>query len=931
MNAKLKALGLALFAALALGALAASAASAASFGLKDVAVESLDEEGSPAIEAGTHPFAIVTSMAVETEIDPDSGLVVPAEEAKDVKISFPPGIVGNPTAVPQCPAADFLAGKSGECSDASGVGVAEVEFGEPGKIVVVPIYNLVPSPGVAAKLGFIVEDRAPVTVDIGINPDSPSNVVASATNISQALFFLRAKVTVWGVPAAEAHDSQRGSCALKIGLCPVNLPENPFLTLPTKCSAPLTFGFEADSWQNPNPPVWFKTSASIGGNATPASPTACSKVLFKPEIKAQPTTTAGGSATGLDFDVDFDDPGLVSATGTAQATIDKAVVTLPQGMTLNPSIAEGLQTCSEAQLKAETAFSPPGAGCPQASKVGIVEVETPLLEGKLLKGSLFVATQDANPFNSLIAIYMVIQDPELGISIKLPGRVSPDPTTGQLVTTFGEGAYPIPQVPFSHFRFHFRAGDRAPLISPPTCGIHTATALFTPSSGAAPVQTSSSFAITSGPGGGPCPAGVPPFSPGFEAGSISNAAGTYSPFYMRLTRKDAEQDMTRFSAVLPPGVTGKIAGLAQCPQAAVLAAKSKDGRLEQISPSCPATSRIGRTLTGAGVGNSLTYVPGNLYLGGPYGGAPLSVVAIVPAVAGPFDVGTVVVQEALKLNPNTAVVEVDGAASDPIPHILAGIPLNVRDLRVYVDRPEFTLNPTSCEPSQVNATLAGSAADPINPADDVAVPLAARFQAASCASLAFKPKLSLTLKGGTKRSANTALSATYTSRKGDANLAGAVVTLPPSQFIDNAHINNPCTREQFARQACPPASVLGSAKAITPLLDAPLQGKVYFRSNGGERDLPDVVAALKGQFDFNVVIAVLTSENERVRTKVLNAPDAPVSKFTIKLAGGKKGLLENSENLCARTQRAGLKLIGQNGRLHKVQPVVKTSCGGGKK
>jgi len=285
------------------------------------------------------------------------------------------------------------------------------------------------------------------------------------------------------------------------------------------------------------------------------------------------------------------------------------------------------------------------------------------------------------------------------------------------------------------------------------------------------------------------------------------------------------------------------------------------------------------------------------------------------------------VREALRLDPDSGEVIVDGAASDPIPHILKGIPLSLRELRVHVDRPGFTLNPTSCDPSNALATLFGSFADPLSPFDDQPVSLAARYQAASCGALKFKPRLSLTLKGRTRRSANPALRAVFEPRPGDANLKGAVVTMPPSLFIDNAHIANPCIRSLYAAGACPKASILGRARAFTPLLDQPLEGPVYFRSNGGARLLPDVVADLGGQFDYDLVIAVLKSKNARITTKVLNAPDAPVSKVVLNLQGGRRGLLENSESLCARKQHARLVLTAQNNdRIRQKSKVRTPSC-----
>lgn len=890
---------------LALAALLCLAPAAnAAFGLTDLQVSSEAQGGGDALGAGTHPFAIITQVAVTTEVDPDSGKTVPSEEAKDLEISFPPGLIGNTTAVPACPTPVFLAGKNGECENDSAVGTAEVEFGEPGKIVTVPVYNLEPTPGAAAKLGFIVEDRAPVTIEVGLNPDSPNNVEAHATNVSQALFFFRAAVTVWGTPADSAHDEDRGSCALDLETCPYEGPgEVPFLTLPTACE-PLDFAFEADSWQSPG--AW------VGGSASAGEIVDCEEVGFDPQISAAPTTSSASSPSGLDFAIDVADPGLLEPDGRALSTIEKAVVTLPAGMTINPGAAEGLAACSEESFDAETLAS--GPTCPGASKVGEVEVQTPLL-AEAQTGSIYVATPYENPFGSLLAIYMVIRNPKLGILVKLPGEISADPTTGQLTTTFGDEPHPIPQVPFSHFEFHFRSGPRAPLTTPPGCGPHTATAVFTPASGNEAAVREATITTTSGPDGSPCPAGELPFSPGFSAGSQSNQAGAFSPFHMRLTRGAGEQEIRDLSTVLPQGLVGKVAGVERCSDAALAAAGSRSGALELSLPSCPQGSKLGTIASGAGAGSALTYVQGSLYLAGPHNNSPLSIAAVVPAVAGPFDLGTVVVRVGLDLDPNTGEARVKGAA-DSIPRILAGIPLALRDVRISTDRPNFTLNPTDCEPLATRAQITGSPAS---------ASLTSPYRASGCAALKFKPRLSLRFSGQMKRTGNPAVTSVLRPRAGDANLAGATVLLPATQFIDNAHINNPCTRVQFNADQCPKGSVLGTARAFTPLLDEPLEGPVYFRSNGGERELPDLVADLHGQFRI-VLVGFVDSHKKRVRTRFLGVPDAPVSKFVLKLSGGRKGLLENSVDLCRTRPRAHLALFAQNGRRQIADRAIATSC-----
>ena len=906
------------------------------FGLCGLDVTFAGSKGSPAMQAGSHPFSITNTLAVNTTIDPKLGKV-PVDAIKDLRIDFPPGLVANPGATPQCTNADFvtLVNDQPTCPTAAAIGVATVEANSPETFFKQPVYNLVPAPGVVARIGFVVAHVA-VSLDLSVNPNPPYNPIASVSNVPQAAAFYSSRVTVWGNPADPVHDAERGSCVSPApDTCPVSIANRPFLPMPRSCAGPLRTSFKVVSWQNPTAPLPPYTVLSHDDAEPPnPSPTGCSILAFAPQVDSQPTTDQAESPSGFDFNIDVNNEGLDNPDGIAQSDIKKTVVTLPEGVTVNPSVAEGLATCTKADFESESVDSEVGEGCPEASKVGTVEVETPLLEGKILKGQVFVAAQDdpataepgaENPFDSLIALYMVIKDPGLGVLVKLPGKVEPDAETGQLVTTFGEAPYEVPQFPFSHFRFHFREGGRSPLITPPACGNYTTKVEFTPwANPSQPLTTTASFGISRGVGGGPCPTGGPaPFAPGFEAGSINNSAGAYTPFYLRLIRHDGEQDLTRFSFALPPGLVGKIAGVAKCPDAAIQTAKAKTGRQELASPSCPAASQIGRTLAGAGVGSQLTYVPGRLYLAGPFGGDPLSVIAITPAVAGPFDAGTVVVHVALTLDPRTAQVQVDSARSDPIPHILKGIPLRLRDLRAYADRPQFTLNPTDCDPAQVRATLFGSYLDFFNPADDVPVSVSTRFQAVNCASLGFKPALSLKLKVGTKRGAHPALEAVLRPRSGDANLAGTVVRLPHSAFLDQAHIRTVCTRVQYAAKQCPAGSIYGHVRAFSPLLDEPLEGPIYLRSS--DHDLPDLVFALHGVVDIETS-ARIDSIKGGIRATFENVPDAPLSKAVVQMQGAKKGVIVNSTDLCHATHRARVDFSAHNGKLESIRPVLKPSC-----
>ncbi|HEX6665456.1 MAG TPA: hypothetical protein VF081_02545 [Solirubrobacterales bacterium] len=915
--------------------LLAAAPAYADFGLTELDVVATDEQDSIVTIPGSHPFALTTTLGVTTGTTPQGE--VPEGETKDLEIELMEGLVGSQTAVEVCSSADFNHRVEGRpsCPDSTAVGISAVkaEFtvlpAGTNEFLHVPVYNLEPSPGSAAKLGFVALN-VPIVIDVGVSEEPPFNLEAHLEDIPQAILFYGSRLTIWGNPANEKHDLLRGDCVgepleltpqpVSLGKCSVDVPEKPFLTLPRSCQGPLETTFTADSWADPGSftePLQAVTEEMVG----------CDALTFDPTMEAQPTAISGESPSGLNVSLDVKDQGLVSPTGKAKSEIRKVELTLPEGVTVNPSAAEGLAVCSKAQFDAAKLGN---QSCPEGAKLGSVSVKSPLLEEQL-QGSIFLAAQNdpstpqpgaENPFDSLLAFYLLIESAPNGIFIKQAGKVEPDPRTGRLVSTVDD----VPQLPFSHFELQFREGPRAPLTTPPLCGTYTTKAVLTPWSGGEPVESTSSFKVTSGPNGGPCLAGgVPPFRPGFEAGSINNNAGSYSPFFLRLTRNDGEQDMTRFDSVLPQGVTGKLAGIAKCPEAAIAAARAKRGRAELANPSCPQSSELGRVLVGAGVGPALTYVPGKIYLAGPFGGDPLSIVVVTPAVAGPFDVGTVITREALTLNRVTGEVEVDGAASDPIPHILEGIPLKLRDLRVYVDRPNFTLNPTSCAEKAVKANLFGGFADVFNAADDVPVALSSRYQAANCSRLQFKPRLDLKLTGGTRRRQLPSLRATLRPRPGDANPSGLSVTFPHSAFLEQAHIRTICTRVQYAANQCPARSVYGKARAYSPLLDEPLEGPMYLRSSSHK--LPDLVLALHGIVDFDGVIRIDAVKGGRLRSTVDFVPDVPLSKVTIEMQGGEKGLIVNSENLCSRPQRATVEARGYNGKKVTLQPKVANSCG----
>ena len=924
------------------GVLAPAGAAQADFGLNGFDVTFTGPKGEILEGAGEHPFAMTIPFNVNSHETGEGGAL--ADEAvRNVLFTFMPGFAASPTAVPTCSTVQFLTIHETlpSCPDSAAIGTAEVQLAN---AVAKPfagaaVYNLETTPGIAAKIGFYVTG-IPVVVDANLSSASPNLIVSGPTNISQLVEVLSAKTTLWGVPADPRHDSLRGRCidvnGNSKGQCPVNnvVAEAPFITMPRACDGPLTSSYEALSWLGSKDSGSSITHDEAGN---PKGMSGCGKIGFAPTATAQTTSRQAASPTGMDVSLHFEDEGISNPSGIAGSDLRKAVVTFPEGVTLNPSQAEGLATCSEAQVARETASSAFGKGCPAESKVGTVEAETPLLKGEVFRGSLFVATPYENPFGTLVALYMVVKEPERGISVTLAGKVEPDPLTGQIVTTFGDEEInpitqrpksPILQQPISDVRVHLLEGTRSPLITPSHCGDYETDFLLTPSADPThPRLATASFHIGQGVGGGPCPpAGTLPFEPGFEAGTLSNGAAKHSPFTMRLTRRDGDQDLTKFAATLPRGVLASLVGLEKCPDSAIAFARGRTGphggAEELADPSCKPAAKIGTTLAGAGVGSQLTYVPGSLYLAGPYNGAPLSVVSITPGVAGPFDVGTIVVRVALGFDPLSAQAKADGSRSDPIPHILRGIPLAVRDLRVSVDRPNWIFNPTSCRESATDATIFGSAADFFDPADDIGVARSARFQAADCLNLGFAPSLGLKLRGGTERGDFPALTATYVPKPGDANLRRLSLLFPRSAFIENAHFRTICTRKAFAAHSCPKGSVYGHATVSTPLLEETLSGPVYLRSS--DNLLPDAVLDLHGIIDVEVPIKI-DSHKQRLRATVAAAPDAPVSKAVVRMQGGDKGLFVNSRGLCAGKNRATLNLVAQSEKTLKRAPAVEAA------
>ncbi len=778
------------------------------------------------------------------------------------------------------------------------------------------VFNISHPRGAITDLGFSVAGN-PVHIKVSLDPANQYAITSRVSDINETLPPFFQKLTLWGVPADHSHDSE-GCVAFSFPAeagstgeeCATDASRRPFLSVPSRCESQSVIRLHHyDSWQH---------SGIYGPEIDYTQPekfTNCDKPRFEPEVQIEPTGKQANTPTGLDVHIKVAQNENPDALATPP--VKSTTVTLPEGMSFSPSFADGLQSCTLAQM--QLGNNEP-VQCPDASRIGEVAIHSPLLP-KSVEGSMYLAAQGDNPYGSTFAMLLVAHDTEeRGILIKIPGRINVDERTGQIETVFDD----LPQFPFDDFVLKFRSGPRAPLVSPPACGEQTiGVQVASYAQPQKPVDASNTYEVTEGPNGTPCPpdVGHRGFAPNMEAGTVNATAGAYSPFLFRLSRSDDEQELTGVKTVLPPGLVGKLAGKTICPDQAIASISTAEfsGAGERDNPACPASSEFGSISAGLGAGPGPNYFGGKVYLAGPYKGAPLSLAVVAPALAGPFDLGNVVVRAALQIDPTTAQVT---AVSDPFPTILHGVILRTRDVRLRIDRPDTTLNPTNCSRMSVDGEISGAGGALFNAQSP--------FQVGSCASLEFKPKLALRLFGGTKRGAHPKLRAVARFPEGDANTASASVALPHSEFLDQGHIKTICTRVQFAANNCPRGSIYGTVKAKSPLLDEVLSGPIYLRSSNNP--LPDLVATFRGgRIDVDLS-GRIDSKNGGIRNTFDVVPDVPVSWAVFTFQGGKKGLLQNSRNICkGKTPRAKAVFNAQNGDRLVFRPKLKAKCGKAKK
>jgi hypothetical protein len=892
-----------------------------------------DEHHNEVSDAGVHPFDAYTTFGFNVKAQPYVGVggtwITGVEDIKDTVVDASRGFVGNALAAPKlcgtveevildlCPAESVVGGINAYAGP-----LISVQRYYEEKILLEytekrPIYSLEPEFGQPAQFAFAFAPPLggiPYTFVPELRADEGYSISFRTAPIITQPPLLGVDVTLcsFGVNLGPGKAGSIGPTGKQFESCRRSTDSNayphPLITNPTRCTGVLSAGLKLDSWQHPADVKTYED--------TLPAPTNCDKVDFEPEVNLTPTNHEADTPTGLNVEFTMPTDGLLDPNGVAQAELDNAVVTLPKGMSVNPSSADGLGGCSLEQIKFH---SNAPEECPESSRIGTVEISTPLIR-ETLRGSVYLAKQNDNPFHSAFGLYMSFSSARDGVRVKVAGKLVPDPVTGQLVSTFAEN----PEWPFSRLVLHFNEGPRAPLINPPACGEYAIHSELSPWSAVNPanptpeeiVAHDSTYEVNSGPHGSACPNN--PLSPKLKAGIANPTAGAKSPFVFSLSREDGTQRFSKIDVTTPKGLTAYLKGIPYCPDnvLAGISGEEETGRPQLASPSCSAASQVGTSQAGAGSGPFPFYAPGRVYLAGPYKGAPVSLVVVTPAVAGPFDLGNVVVRNPLYVDPVTSQVKTE---SDPIPTTMHGIVLDVRDIRVALDRPNFTAAPTNCEPMSVNAHvsgLEGANASVSNP-----------FQVGDCAALGFKPSLSLRLFGGTHRSSHPRLRAVLTPRAGDANIASASVALPHTEFLDQSHIRTVCTRVQFAAHQCPQGSIYGEAEATTPLLDSPLRGPVYLRSS--DNPLPDLVAQLRGPDSQPIEVHVdgrIDSVNGGIRSSFDVVPDQPVSSFVLNMQGGKKGLLVNSTDICAKTARAVAKFTAQNGRKIELRPELQNAC-----
>jgi hypothetical protein len=955
------------------------------FGVEDYGLSLEEPGGSPDTQAGSHPFQATFALTLNQKLahstgqprepgeGPEALAPQPVAQAKDLVIKLPPGLVGNPTVFPRCRTPELTTNLS-TCPQGTAVGVAMISLifphgPLPFEKAPVPLFNMEPSAGEPARFGFKINSTT-VFIDTAVRTGGDYGVTTTVSNINQEVAFLSSQVTVWGVPGDPSHDISRGSGCIEAYEAgntahPCQPSEQahpaPLLSLPTSCTGELQSSIEADSW---NAPGRWVPEPPLASDPMPAMD-GCNRLPFTPSISVTPDGQAASTPTGLTVDVHVPQEASLNPTGLAESAPRNITVALPEGVQVNPSGGDGLLACSEGLVgfqgfeelpsipgtqtaiftprlpgslaskeAGETAALEPGLNfCPNASKIATATIRTPILPHPI-EGAVYLAAQNQNPFESLIAMYIVAEDPVSGVLIKLAGQVHLS-GTGQLVATFGNS----PQAPFEDAELHFFGGERAPLATPAHCrennaeypGEYVTNAVFTPWSGNEAVNSSSGFKITSGPHGTPCPPAALPFSPSLTGGTTNITAGAFTQLTTTIGRPDGQQDMQSVQLHMPPGVSGLLSGVKLCPEA-----QANEG-------TCGPESLIGETTVSAGVGSDpVSVVGGKVYITEHYAGSPFGLSIVNPVKTGPFDLehdtsnpaqqpacDCVVVRARIAVDPTTAALTITTDPSGPhaIPHLIDGIPVQIQKVNVLINRPGFTFNPTNCNPAQITGAIVS--------AEGADSPVAVPFQVANCANLKFTPKFTVSTSGRTSKrnGANLSVKLSYPggSFGAQANIARVKVELPKQLPSRLTTLQKACLAATFETNpaSCPPQSIVGRAKVITPLLPVPLEGPAYFVSHGGAA-FPSLTIVLTG-YGVTVRLVGDTFINKKgVTSSTFKAtPDVPFDTFELTLPQGPFSALAANTNLCRLKAKLHVptEFRAQNGQvIHAATPLQITHC-----
>jgi hypothetical protein len=905
-------------------------------------------DGSMATQAGSHPYETTVSFAVNSKINPSNGIEEAIGEPRVLDFKLPPGLVGNPTVMPQCPRALFDEGELGEtagkgCPVSAMLGHDYIEF--QGSLGGLRVYNIVPPPNLAAQFGFSIsgiEDKLDAKVRSGGN----YGITVHVNNVSERKEVFNT-ITLWGNPSEPGLDplhNQPGpphsSCAPDMvrGGCIFLGSRQPFLTLPTSCQGPQPFSVEElGTWQDLGADA--KDEIKMHNNeGAEVGITGCEHLAhFNPSASIAPDTSSADTPAGLTAEVKV--PQNVNPEALSTAGLKNTTVTLPEGVVINPGQATGLVACQPAQEniapgteagESEAMDGPPS--CPAASKVGTDEIKTPLLADPLV-GNVYILSPNPPHLQLLVA---ASGD---GVNLKLIGEVSLNEATGRITTTFKE----TPDFPFTVFKLAFSGGAQAALATPTHCGIYESSADFTPWSTpfVEDALSSSRFEISSGPDGGPCtPAGAGlPFSPSLTAGATTDQAGGYTNFSLLLQRGDGQQRFSSLSFRAPAGLSGMISSVPLC------------GEAQANAGTCPEASKIGHAVVGAGPGPYPFYIPQNgappaaVYLTGPtllegpnQSVAPFGLSIVTPVVAGPFNLGTNVVRAKIEIDPLTAQITVTTDPSGPhsIPTILDGIPTDIRSINTVIERPGFMFNPTNCSPQQFSGTAYS--------AEGASAAISSHFQVGSCRSLEFKPDFKVSTTGRTSKKYGASLTAKIAypttplganQASSQANIASVKVDLPKQLPSRLTTLQKACLAATFEADpaGCPAASVVGHAKVITPILPVPLEGPAYFVSHGGEA-FPSLIVVLQGYGVTVELVGTTFISKAGITSSTFKAtPDVPFSSFELSLPEGPYSALsanvpvKDHYSLCGQKLTMPTAFIGQNGAvIHQSTPITVSGC-----